>query len=139
MSDFNDGDFYSRQQLIGLLFQLANIDGKINPVEENFIKDIGIKLGMDKADMLIIKDNQNDIFKVPETPAERMNILYHLLFLMKSDGRIEKTETDLIYEIGLRLGIRDALTTEFIELMQNSIRKRVPVKDMTLYIKKYLN
>jgi uncharacterized tellurite resistance protein B-like protein len=139
MTGFDEGSYYSKQQLIALLLQLARVDGSINPVEDKFIHDIGTKLGMTETDILIIDKEQSDTFRIPETPGERMNILYHLLFLMKADEKIRKAETDLIYNIALRLGIRDALTTEFIELMQKSISKKVPVSDMTIYIKKYLN
>jgi uncharacterized tellurite resistance protein B-like protein len=84
---------------------LAEADGRDHVNEENFINHVAVRLGLTEEDVVRIdKHPENLTFAFPRDEQARMNLLYHLLFLMKIDGSVGPKEKRLCHEIGVLLG-----------------------------------
>ena len=68
-----------------------------------------------------------------------MTILYYLLFTMAVDGQIHEEEEKLCYELGLRLGFRENMTRDLINVMKRFLNKKLPQEALLKEIRKYLN
>lgn len=123
-----------------LLLALTNADDKSNLNEQKFILDIAKQLGINQDELTHLQ-NSFKYFKIeiPNTEAERMTILYQLLFLMRIDGDIAAKEKQVIHNIAIKFGVHPDLTNDLINIMVEYLQKNIPIEEMLNNIKKYLN
>jgi len=76
---------------------------------------------------------------LPQSEQERMNILYHLLFIMKSDKNIHPIEEIKIYQLSFRLGFSEEMTREFIQLYKENNIDQILQDSMLNIIRKHNN
>ena len=124
-----------RRDIIKLLMELAKADGVIQNQEKEFILDACNNLGIDINE---IKENDKEI-KFPKTEQERMTVLYYLLFMMNSDGKITNEEEIFIKKIGFKLGFRARLIEDMLDTIAQYPDKSIPPNALVENIKKYLN
>ena len=105
-----------------------------------FIRTVGRQHGLTQADV----DNALDpntpgdpIF--PKAEPERMEVLYYLVFLMNSDGKINPEEEASMHHFGLKLGMRAELIDNFIILANRFKGGNIPVHEMIAGIRTFLN
>ena len=129
-----------KESYIAVLLMLAEADNRDHINEERFINHVAIRLGLTEQDVKAIdKHPENLTFDFPKDEQSRMNLLYHLLFLMKIDGSVGTSEIKLCHEIGLRLGFNYQMVDELIGVMTEYIGKTIPQNKLLNIVKKYLN
>ena len=125
---------------IFLLLMLAEADDKEHPNELRFINNVAGRLGMSVSEVHDIDTNPTDLtLELPTTPVDRMTLMYDMLWLMKIDGSVVQDEKDLVMEIGLRLGFRQSMIKELIEVISQYIGQPVPPNALLDIIRKYSN
>ena len=140
MAYLPQGELEKKHALVALMIKLSQKDGKIDPRETRFLKDMALYMGLSEEDINMVTENPSQFPLIPpKKEQDRMEMLYHLLFLMKIDGNVDKEEARLVEFIGLRLGFRPEMTRELTEIMRNNIAKQVPPEHMLETIKKYMN
>ena len=101
---------------------------------------IAVRLGLTEQDLAHIDQHPASLsFEFPKGEQERMNLLYHLLFLMKIDGRVGPKEKALCHELGTRLGFNYLMVDDLITVMAEHEGKAVPDNLLLDIIKKYMN
>ena len=125
---------------IFILLMLAEADDEEHPNEARFIRNVAGRLGMSISDVERIDANPTDLtFQLPKTPADRMTLMYDMLWLMKIDGSVVQDERNLVVEIGLRLGFREEMINELIDTIAQYIGRPVPPNALLDIIRKYSN
>lgn len=133
-------DRNTRESYIAALLMLAEADDRDHLFEWRFIVDVAHRLGMTEEDVKRIDTHPQDLhFRLPKGEQERMNLLYHLLFLMKIDGSVGEKEIALCHELGTRLGFNYLMVDELIVIMSKYVGKLVPEKALLNIIRKYMN
>jgi len=137
---FDNIDADRNKAIVALLVEMARSDAFSAPIEDQYILNISLALGVDRR---IVEDIQQHpdkySFDPPPTEQERMTILYYLLFTMRVDGEIKQNEENYLHDIGLRLGVNPALTEDLIRVMKSYVDQDIPPIAMLDQIKKYLN
>ena len=133
-------DRHTKESYIATLFMLAEADDREHKNELLFITSVGVRMGLSKDDVTAIDQHpENLVFDFPVSEQERMNLLYHLLFLMKVDGEVNQEEITLCHELGTRLGFNHLMVDELIAVMRTHVGQKVPENALLDIIRKYLN
>jgi uncharacterized tellurite resistance protein B-like protein len=122
------------------LYRIALADGKIQKNEYHLIIDIARKIGLTDDDTLDILNGVIDFdITIPNSINDRMQHLFHMLFLMKVDGDINSKEVQTIKNIVITLGLNLSMTDELIKLMSKYKTQLVPESEMIKLVKTYMN
>ncbi len=131
---------YKAKNILHYLCRLAEIDHKINPKEEMYLKDAGLHLGLSTKEIdEVIWSEHNEDIHIPPDELERMRIMYYTLFLMNIDQAIDQNELKFIQETGFKLGFSELLTQDLINVMKEYVGKELPPEALKTQIIKYLN
>ena len=131
---------FQKQSIIALLVKLHKADELSDSSNMSYIRQVAQYLGLNLSETEEVIKNVDDYTLVPpNSEEERMQILYFLLFQMKSDAIATHEEIKLIKEFGFRLGFHENLTTDMIQLILENLYKKVPPLAMVEIIKKYQN
>jgi hypothetical protein len=126
--------------LLKVLVGLAKTDQVIHENEFKYLIHVCNNLKIDPElirKYAVDSDTSKDYF--PKTEVERMNIYYHLLFVMNVDGVVAHEEELAVYKLGFRLGFQEDMTREFLLLMKTHKLDQIPANAMLNIIKKYKN
>lgn len=126
-------------QLIRVLKSMSFADGHLDGKERSFIQQVGMQQGLSLSTIAVEMSSPVETALLPKTEQERMQVLYYLLFLMKSDGEILEEEKKSIYHFGFKLGFREEQLTNFIDLANTHRNRDIPVQQMLGMIRKFLN
>lgn len=110
---------YRRNYMRNLII-LAALDGQVNEKERKLIYRIGKSRGLKnwQLDELIVEDIRDAEVFVPETPGNRMSLLYDLMLMVYLDGEVDDQETDLIKGIIAKYNLRQELVDHLIDLFR---------------------
>ena len=123
-----------------LLIALTNADKHKTINEQKFIEDIATQLGISQDELNTLQQSFKYFkIEIPTSEADRMSILYQLLFLMRIDANIAENEKEVIRNIAIRFGIHPDLTEDLINIMITHLQKNIPIEEMLSNIKKYMN
>ena len=129
-----------KQTHILTLLMLAEADDRDHVNELRFINNVAGRIGLSELDVQEIdKHPERLTFSLPESEADRMTVLYDLLFLMTIDGNVAEEEKELVRELGVRLGFRISMVEEFIQTITEYVRQPVPPNALLDIIRKYMN
>ncbi len=130
----------SSEQLLSTLIKLSRVDDFFDQFELSFLVKVGQQLRIDnsRVEQLINKPLEGD-FDVPSSERDRMNILYHMLFLMKIDTIVSDEEKDMIHHYGFKLGFPKPMLDEFISVVEKHKFKPIPTETMLDIIRRYQN
>ncbi len=127
--------------LLKLLVHIALVDGVLLPQEFSYLVSICHTQNINPEkirDFIHIKDVEiNEI--LPTDEADRMNFLYHALFVMNADKDVAAAEMIYVYKLAFRLGFSEAMTREFIDLLRDHTSDDMPKDAMLNIIRKYNN
>lgn len=130
----------NNEELISALIQLSRIDNHFDEFEFTYILKVGQHLGIeDKLVEKMIKDSIDAPLNPPSGEQDRMTVLYHLLFMMKVDKKVDIHEVELIHHYGFKLGFSKNMIDDFIKLVETHLVKNIPTEEMLAIIKKYNN
>ena len=130
----------SSEELLSTLVKLSRIDDFFDQFELSFLIKVGQQLDIDnyRVEQLIKAPLPKEL-TIPSSERDRMNILYHMLFLMKVDTIISEEEVEMIYHYGFKLGFSKPMLDEFISVVESHKFKPIPTEVMINIIKKYQN
>ena len=129
-----------KQTHILTLLMLAEVDDRDHVNEIRFINNVAGRIGLSVLDVQEIdKHPERLTFSLPESEADRMIVLFDLLFLMKIDGNVAEEEKELVRELGVRLGFRISMVEEFIQTIAKYVGQQVPANALLDIIRKYMN
>ncbi len=135
-----DSDIERKRSVLALLLEMANADKEIEPIELQYIKGLAGNMGMTQMDIQEAMDAPQDyIFSAPADEHSRMTIMYYLLFLMRSNGKIDLREEAVAFKAALKLGFSQSLTQDLINVVKFYLVDEIPPDAMLNNIKKYLN
>jgi len=135
-----DHELALKKYIISMIVQEAQADHHFSTLEKRYLSFVASNLGVSEAEVAAIRLNPG-IYEIPppQNEQERMNVLYFLLFMLRSDKEITKEEEALCHHIGFRLGFRRELISDLINLMRDCLDKEIPPHAMVDRIKTYLN
>ena len=130
----------SSEELLSTLIKLSRVDDFFDQFEFTFLMKVGHELGIEneKVERLINKPLEGEII-IPTSEQDRMNILYHMLFLMKIDTIISEEEIEMVQHYGFKLGFPAPMIDDFISIVQKHKFKAIPTETMLNIIRKYHN
>jgi len=129
-----------KRSLIYMLHSLALQDGVLHRNEMYFIQGILDEYNYDVAILEEIPENFDmDQVVLPVEYAQRMEMLYNLLYLMKLDTEVSDAEIRFIRHLTLKFCIEPKLTEELSNIMKEYESKLIPKKLILGTIKKYMN
>ncbi len=129
-----------RQNHLAMLVKLATANGDTHVNELRMIHFIGTKMGLLPDDIEFVLQNHEQFeFKLASSEQERMNQLYHFLFLIRMDGKVSENETDMVRHLGFKLCINPDLVEELLQIVTRFMGEDLPDHLLTDTIKKYLN
>lgn len=103
------------------------------------MQQLGQQHGLTSIEVASELGNGEDEVILPLEEQERMTVLYYLVFLMQSDGDITKEEEVSIYHFGHRLGFREELLRNFIELANKYQGQAIPAEKMLEKVRVFMN
>lgn len=122
-----------------LLVNLARADGEIAEEEKKYLFNIGIANNVDKKEVeKMLQFDQSENLPENISEEERFNLLFKLVQLMKTDGKIYKEEIRYCSKIASRLGYREEVIFELMLKVKSGTMKLDDISDIKENIKKYL-
>jgi uncharacterized tellurite resistance protein B-like protein len=103
------------------LIVLASADGSLKDEERSLINKIGLRRGLKSWQIDQLFDdvsNHHELF-LPESMANRMNMLYDLMELVYIDRQANNNEVDLIKDLLTAFHLRPEIMQELTELFKN--------------------
>jgi hypothetical protein len=98
---------FNKKAELNVLINLAAIDRIIDVKEINLIHMIGKANGISSHEIDYMIENPTTITRMDAiSDEEKFEHLYYLILMMKSDGRVLKTEIDFCETIAHRLGYK---------------------------------
>ena len=135
-----NSDLNVKKAHILMLIIMKDADKHSHYNEEKFIYDIANKMGLFVSDVKDAIDHPEKYkAALPKTYAERMTYFYHILYLMKIDGKVDKSEKEICRKIGFRLCLNPPLMDELIDIIADYANRNIPDDLMLKTTLKYLN
>lgn len=112
-----------RQQLFTNLVNLAAIDGKFTEEEVQFLVGRAEMWGIpsDEFETALAGINEEITLKLPETKANRIELLTEMIRLMAADGELAETEKGLCAAASASM---DITSEEFVAIVDSLTRSR---------------
>lgn len=110
-----------------------------DPHELAYIMHIGDRLGLTDDDLKEVSyDIESYELEPPACQKQRITILYYFLFLMKADGLIQPEEEEFVINFGNKLGFKEDMIVDLIQVIKQYIDTAVPPQEMYGKLKAYL-
>ena len=133
------GEDAKKQNILSIMLAMSKVDNVVHDNEMMYILQLGLSMDMSEEEILqIAKDDKPSLF-VPASEADRMTILYYLVFLIKVDGVVSEEEKEMLYHFGLKLGFNPLMVANIIRVIQANIGKKLPPNALIKEVRKYLN
>ena len=126
--------------ILSLIYKLIELDKKFDVREQKYLHDIAAALNLSSEEIKeVVLDPEAYKLVPPPSEQERMMILYYILFAMRIDGKILPTEENMVYDIGIKLGFRETMLNDMIDVMKKHLHKRIKPEILISIIRKYHN
>lgn len=126
--------------LLKMLVQASKADMNMSKNEFAYLLHVCHQLSLEPELIREYASAPSDSKEIlPSSEEERMQILYHLLFVMKADETIQPEEEVTLFELAFRLGFSESMTRDFIDVLKSSPMSTIPTKELLDIIRKYLN
>lgn len=118
-------------EILSELITMAHADGMLRKEEVQFIKVLGLRLGLEEESVENMLEHPEQIeLKVPKTQTKRIIHFHRMMLMMHIDGQVNTDELQLLHEIGLRYGIRKATITTLLETMAKYPHGEIPASEL---------
>lgn len=125
---------------LAILHEIAYADGVFNEQEDRYISVIADRLGISSEEKYAIQAEPGKYrIRLPETLAQRIEFFYNMLFMMGIDNDVKKEEKELCKKIGFKLCFNPMLMDDMINIIVQSLGKKVPVDKVIQAVIKYQN
>lgn len=132
-------DRSTKESILKMMVQISQSDGNLSDAEIFFLAQLAKNFGFSVDTLQSFLSQNDESFSIPSAELDRMTILYHLLFFIKSDGMVHPEEEKMIYHFGFKLGFNESLIRDMLAIIKNHIGKNLPPDDLLITIRKYLN
>ncbi len=140
MLNYAQTSIESKKSILALLFKLMGADNDEHPKELMYIMHISDRLGLTDDDLKDVSFRMDEYKLIPpQEEADRIKVLYYLLFLMKADGVVQPEEEEFIARFGMKLGFRPDMVHDLIQVLKKYLDSPVPPEELFDKIKTYLN
>ena len=115
-------------------------DNRLEAKELIYILEAGMQIGFDRETIIQIgQETELHPLVVPADEAQRMTMLYYLLFLMRIDGHIDPDEEIFAKMFGFKLGFNELMLEELVIVMKDHVNAELPEDLLIEKVRKYLN
>ena len=122
------------------LIKLSKVDGEESHMESNFINSVAARLGIEKGDVVKIKDGKLDItFSPPKKESKVIEQFHRLIILIGIDKLIYKEEVTFCVELGIRMGLNYNAITEVLRKTMRNPAYIMHLDEVEKIFKKYSN
>jgi len=126
--------------ILSLVFKLIKSDNKLEKIESQYLISLARELNISENEFNLVIANPDDYKLIPPPPEqERMEILYYLLFAMRIDKDINKSEENFIYNTGIKLGFAETMIKDMLNIFKKHLTTRLPKDALLDILKKYMN
>ena len=133
------GEDAKKENILSIMITMSKVDGVIHDNEMMYILQLGFSMGLSEDEIRSVAKSESPSMFVPASEADRMTILYYLVFLIKVDGIISEEEKDMMHHFGLKLGFNHLMVANIILVIQANIGKKLPPDAILKEVRKYLN
>jgi uncharacterized tellurite resistance protein B-like protein len=113
------------------LVQVAEIDGKIDKSEMDFLHREGRKFGLTEPEIDAIVDKERDFHYIPPYSLdEKFGELYSIALVILADGVITESEKRMIRRYAIAAGFSDNAIEELMELLFKGIQSGLDEEDL---------
>ena len=122
------------------LIKLSKVDGEESHMESNFINSVAARLGIEKGDVIKIKDGKMEItFSPPKKESKVIEQFHRLIILIGIDKLIYKEEVTFCVELGVRMGLNYNAITEVLRKTMRNPAYIMHLDEVEKIFKKYSN
>ena len=122
-----------------IVSKIIKDDGDYNAREHLYLMQLAKSLLISEDVVERLMKEETATIAIPKPEPDRMMIMLHILLAMKSDRHISREEEALAFTYGFKLGFRESLIREFIEVVKRYAAAKLPPQSLIEKVKKYLN
>lgn len=131
-------DKQKKANILGVLSNLVRVDEVVTVEERQYLNALGQQFGFSPGELDLILSSKTG-FALPTSEVDRTSIMFYLLLLMKVDKHISKREEHIIYHYGFKLGFRDTLVQNLVNVIKTYTHQKLPPNILLEKVKAYLN
>lgn len=114
------------------LYRMVLADGIAHPKEMETLYRIEVE-NYGLTNEQITKEIAEESFStfIPETPEDKIKLLYELALIAWADGVIEESEKKLLKRYAILFGIKEELSDEFVDFLLKKVQDNVSENEIT--------
>ena len=114
------------------LYRMVLADGIAHPKEMETLYRIGVE-NYGLTNEQITKEIAEESFStfIPQTPEDKIKLLYELALIAWADGVIEESEKKLLKRYAILFGIKEELSDEFVDFLLKKVQDNVSETEIT--------
>lgn len=114
------------------LYRMVLADGIAHPKEMETLYRIGVE-NYGLTNEQIAKEIAEESFStfIPQTPEDKIKLLYELALIAWADGVIEESEKKLLKRYAILFGIKEELSDEFVDFLLKKVQDNVSENEIT--------
>ena len=114
------------------LYRMVLADGIAHPKEMETLYRIGVE-NYGLTNEQITKEIAEESFStfIPQTPEDKIKLLYELALIAWADGVIEESEKKLLKRYAILFGIKEELSDEFVDFLLKKVQDNVSENEIT--------
>ena len=114
------------------LYRMVLADGIAHPKEMETLYRIGVE-NYGLTNEQITKEIAEESFStfIPETPEDKIKLLYELALIAWADVVIEESEKKLLKRYAILFGIKEELSDEFVDFLLKKVQDNVSENEIT--------
>lgn len=114
------------------LYRMVLADGIAHPKEMETLYRIGVE-NYGLTNEQIAKEIAVERFStfIPQTPEDKIKLLYELALIAWADGVIEESEKNLLKRYAILFGIKEELSDEFVDFLLKKVQDNVSENEIT--------
>jgi hypothetical protein len=135
-----DPNYQEKLSHINDLINLSQVDGEESHMELNFINSVAARLGVEKSEVINIKNGKVKItFSPPKRESKVIEQFHRLIILIGIDKLIYKEEVAFCVELGVRMGLNYNAITEVLRKTLRNPAYIMHLDEMEKIFRKYSN
>ena len=113
------------------LYCMVVADGIVDPKELETIYRIGREsYGLSEEEINKAVVGAGTTYVIPDSPEERMRILYEMAIIAWADGKIEDSEHKMLRDYALRYGVVEENVMAFIDYLLEKAHNNMSVEEI---------
>ena len=114
------------------LYRMVLADGIAHPKEMETLYRIGVE-NYGLTNEQITKEIAEESFStfIPQTPEDKIKLLYELALIAWADGVIEESEKKLLKRYAILFGIKEEISDEFVDFLLKKVQDNVSENEIT--------